>query len=206
MELINPNFKVIKYGRKSIKVHYSDLIKTDNCYGLYDPNTQTVNFDQNMKGEVFLNTLLHEIFHIIIYNEGMNIKDRGEEPIVNALGNGLVKVLKQNKKVRNFIYDCFEKKNDIIILSIKEVIRTSLFLVYRRIVLKWRELSPLLLTIMKCPKITSNSIYCFPIRSIIKGPKIFLYIFLKTINNPVFIYWCCQRLFNILSHFDKHFL
>ena len=110
MELINPNFKVIKYGRKSIKVHYSDLIKTDNCYGLYDPNTQTVKFDQNMKGEVFLNTLLHEIFHIIIYNEGMNIKDRGEEPIVNALGNGLVKVLKQNKKVRNFIYDCFEKK------------------------------------------------------------------------------------------------
>ena len=39
----------------------------------------------------------------------MNIKDRGEEPIVNALGNGLVKVLKQNKKVRNFIYDCFDK-------------------------------------------------------------------------------------------------
>ena len=62
-----------------------------------------------MKGVVFLN-LLHEIFHIIIYNEGMNIKDRGKEPIVNALGNGLVKVLKQNKKVRNFIYDCFEKK------------------------------------------------------------------------------------------------
>ena len=30
--------------------------------------------------------------------------------LVNALGNGLVKVLKQNKKVRNFIYDCFEKK------------------------------------------------------------------------------------------------
>ena len=110
MELINPNFKVMKYGRKSIKVLYSDLMETDNCYGLYDPNTQTVNFDQNMKGEVFLNTLLHEIFHIIIYNEGMNIKDRGEEPIVNALGNGLVKVLKQNKKVRNFIYDCFEKK------------------------------------------------------------------------------------------------
>ena len=40
----------------------------------------------------------------------MNIKDRGEEPIVKALGDGLTKIFKQNKKVRNFIYDCFEKK------------------------------------------------------------------------------------------------
>ena len=71
---------------------------------------QTVNFDQNMKGEVFLNTLLHEIFHIIIFNEGLKVKDRGEEPIVMALGDGLTKVLKQNKKVRDYIYDCFDSK------------------------------------------------------------------------------------------------
>ena len=110
MKLINPNFKVIKYGKKRIKVIYSDLLKTDACYGLYDTNKQTVNFDQNMKGEVFLNTLLHEIFHIIIFNEGLKVKDRGEEPIVMALGDGLTKVLKQNKKVRDYIYECFDSK------------------------------------------------------------------------------------------------
>jgi predicted SprT family Zn-dependent metalloprotease len=110
MNLINPNFKVIKYGKKRIKVIYSDLLKTDSCYGLYDTNKQTVNFDQNMKGELFLNTLLHEIFHIIIFNDGIKVKDRGEEPIVMALGDGLTKILKQNKKVRDYIYDCFDNK------------------------------------------------------------------------------------------------
>ena len=56
MDLINPNLTFIKYGRKKIKVSYGKL--TD-CVGLYDPNLQTLNLDQNLHGMNLFNTMMH---------------------------------------------------------------------------------------------------------------------------------------------------
>ena len=42
---------------------------------------------------------MHELFHIIIYYAGINVNERGEEPIATAVGNGYEKVFKQNQKL-----------------------------------------------------------------------------------------------------------
>ena len=57
-----------------------------------------------------LNAKIFDTFIFLIFNDGIKVKDRGEEPIVMALGDGLTKILKQNKKVRDYIYDCFDNK------------------------------------------------------------------------------------------------
>jgi len=108
MKLINPDFKEIKFGRKKIKVRYANILRDKNCYGEYNPNDNTVTFDSNLKGEEFLNTLIHELFHIIITLNKISVKDRGEEPIAMAVGDGFTKILKQNPKIRDFIYECFD--------------------------------------------------------------------------------------------------
>tara|TARA_Y100000593_G_scaffold59869_1_gene110986 strand:+ start:198 stop:503 length:306 start_codon:yes stop_codon:yes gene_type:complete len=83
----------IKYGKRKIKVSFVQL---SDCFGLYDPNLQTLQLDKRLKDWKLFNTLIHELFHIIMYNEGININERGEEPIAIAVGNGYEKIFKAN--------------------------------------------------------------------------------------------------------------
>jgi hypothetical protein len=86
----------IKYGNRKIKVVYGHL---DDCYGLFDPNLHTLYIDKRQSNMRLFNTLMHELFHIIIFYAGINVNERGEEPIATAVGNGYEKVFKQNKKL-----------------------------------------------------------------------------------------------------------
>jgi len=86
----------IKYGNRKIKVSY---VLLDSCYGEFDPNTHHLKIDKRISGMTLFNTLMHELFHIIIYYAGINVNERGEEPIATAVGNGYEKVFKQNKKL-----------------------------------------------------------------------------------------------------------
>ena len=103
MNLVNPDLKFIKYRRKKIKITYKSL---DYCYGLYDPNKQMLYFDQNMKNERLFNTILHELFHVICYNENIDVNQRGEEPIAKAVGDGYTRIFKQNPNLWNILHDC----------------------------------------------------------------------------------------------------
>jgi len=103
MSLINPEFSHIKYGRRKIKITYKNL---EDCYGLYDPNKQILYLDQNMKGERLLNTIIHELFHVICFNENIDVNQRGEEPIAKAVGDGYTKIFKQNPKLWDILASC----------------------------------------------------------------------------------------------------
>jgi len=103
MSLINPEFSHIKYGRRKIKITYKNL---EDCYGLYDPNKQILYLDQNMKGERLFNTIIHELFHVICFNENIDVNQRGEEPIAKAVGDGYTKIFKQNPKLWDILASC----------------------------------------------------------------------------------------------------
>ena len=60
----------IKYGKRKIKVEYV-LLK--DCFGLYDPNFHTLQIDKRLKGLRLFNTLYHELFHIIMNMENINV-------------------------------------------------------------------------------------------------------------------------------------
>jgi len=46
---------------------------------------------------------MHELFHIIIFYAGINVNDRGEEPIAQAVGDGYAKIFKQNPHLWNIL-------------------------------------------------------------------------------------------------------
>jgi Zn-dependent peptidase ImmA (M78 family) len=103
MSFINPALSFIKYRKRKIKIVYKKL---DDCYGLYDPNKQTLYFDQNIKSERLFNTFYHELFHVICYNDGIDVNQRGEEPIAQAVGDGYTRIFKQNPKLWDILQEC----------------------------------------------------------------------------------------------------
>jgi len=98
----------IKYGKRKIKVDY---VLLEDCYGLYDPNRHTLQIDKRLKGLMLFNTLFHELFHIIMNMENINVNEKGEEPIALAVGNGYEKIFMANPYLFRILTKCLKKAN-----------------------------------------------------------------------------------------------
>ena len=98
----------IKYGKRKIKVEYV-LLK--DCFGLYDPNFHTLQIDKRLQGLRLFNTLFHEMFHIIMNMENINVNEKGEEPIAVAVGNGYEKIFMANPFLFKILTKCLKKAN-----------------------------------------------------------------------------------------------
>ena len=96
----------IKYGKRKIKVHY--LVLKD-LHGLYDPNLHTLQLDKRLKDLRLFNTLMHELFHIIMNMEDIDVNTKGEEPIAVAVGNGYEKIFKANPFLVKVLTKCLKK-------------------------------------------------------------------------------------------------
>ena len=98
----------IKYGKRKIKVHF-EILK--DCFGLYDPNLHTLHLDKRLKDLKLFNTLMHEMFHIIMCLEKIDVNTKGEEPIAIAVGNGYEKIFKANPSLVKVLTKCLKKAN-----------------------------------------------------------------------------------------------
>ena len=87
------NLQNIKYGRKKINVKFEIL---NNLYGYFETEKNLLVLDKRLKGLKLFNTIIHELFHIIILYVGINVNNRGEEPIAQAVGDGYEKIFRQN--------------------------------------------------------------------------------------------------------------
>ena len=93
--------KSLRYGKYKIGVEFTHL---KDCYGLYDPNNKLLQIDKRQKGIRLFNTWMHELFHIIIYHEGIDVNTKGEEPIATAVGDGYAKIFGKNPKLKSYLY------------------------------------------------------------------------------------------------------
>ena len=91
-----PQLKHISFGKKKIKVRF-EILK--QMYAYYEPNKNLLVIDKRVKGLKLFNTIMHELFHIIINLADINVNKRGEEPIAQAIGDGYEKVFRQNPKL-----------------------------------------------------------------------------------------------------------
>ena len=98
----------IKYGKRKIKVEH---VLLDDCFGLYDPNLHTLQIDKRLKGLKLFNTLFHEMFHIIMNMENIDVNTKGEEPIAVAVGNGYEKIFMANPFLFRLLTKCLKKAN-----------------------------------------------------------------------------------------------
>ena len=90
------NLDQIRYGRKIIKIEYKKLKKYD---GYFETKKELLVIDKTIKGVKLFNTIIHELFHLIMHFEKINVNQKGEEPIAIAVGNGFTKIFKQNPKL-----------------------------------------------------------------------------------------------------------
>ena len=98
----------IRYGKRKIKIQY---VLLQDCFGLYDPNLHTLQIDKRLKGLRLFNTLFHELFHIIMNMENINVNEKGEEPIAVAVGNGYEKIFMANPFLFRLLTKCLKKAN-----------------------------------------------------------------------------------------------
>ncbi len=96
----------IRYGKRKVKVHYVIL---QDCLGLYDPNLHILQLDKRLKDLKLFNTLMHELFHIIMNMEDIDVNEKGEEPIAIAVGNGFEKISMANPFLVKLLTKCLKK-------------------------------------------------------------------------------------------------
>ena len=52
---------------------------------------------------------MHELFHIIMNMENINVNEKGEEPIAVAVGNGYEKIFMANPSLVKVLTKCLKK-------------------------------------------------------------------------------------------------
>tara|TARA_R100000951_G_scaffold67044_1_gene56599 strand:+ start:680 stop:988 length:309 start_codon:yes stop_codon:yes gene_type:complete len=101
------NLQNIKYGRKNINVKFEIL---ENLYGYFETEKNLLVIDKRIKGLKLFNTIMHELFHIIIHFAEINVNNRGEEPIAQAVGDGYEKIFRQNPNLWKLLTKLIEVK------------------------------------------------------------------------------------------------
>ena len=54
---------------------------------------------------------MHELFHIIMAMENIDVNTKGEEPIAEAVGNGYEKLFMANPSLVRLLSKCLKKAN-----------------------------------------------------------------------------------------------
>jgi Zn-dependent peptidase ImmA (M78 family) len=103
----------IKIGYRDIEIKISnpDFI-TDNltdCFGQYDNRKGVIEIQKNLPAQKLVNTLLHEIGHVVVDISGLNQsgapleKDDDEEIVVHQFANYFLAMCKDNPWFLNYI-------------------------------------------------------------------------------------------------------
>lgn len=83
--------RVVNVFGKPYKIKYDDMSKTDAC-GLTDNKNSLIIIDSSLKGEELKHTLLHEMFHAVLYRTSItqSLSHDLEEVIVDQIATFLV--------------------------------------------------------------------------------------------------------------------
>ena len=90
--------KDIKIGYRNYKIKNLDSIvsKCNEINGQFLASDGMIALSSTEDDISHTNTLIHEIFHAIVYQWGIELDDKEEEKICNTLANGLTTVYVDN--------------------------------------------------------------------------------------------------------------
>ena len=103
---------IIYLGHRKIKVKEigARTANKDEIYGDFDVNKDLIRVDKTLTPEKKLNTLIHEIVHVLLDHFNAELKLKDEEKVCEVLGSGLSDLLSQNPKVIKIINSVYNNK------------------------------------------------------------------------------------------------
>jgi len=111
MGMKKPNKIKVGYKDIEIKISKPDFI-TDNltdCFGQYDNRKGLIEIQDSLSNQKFVNTLLHEIGHVIVDISGLNQsgapleKDDDEEIVIHQVTNYFLAICRDNPWFLDYI-------------------------------------------------------------------------------------------------------
>jgi len=102
----------IYLGHRKIKIKQigARTANKDEIYGDFDVNKDLIRVDKTLTPEKKLNTLIHEIVHVLLDHFNAELKLKDEEKVCEVLGSGFSDLLSQNPKVIEVINSVYNNK------------------------------------------------------------------------------------------------
>ena len=95
----------IKVGYKEYKLEEwkQTVASANEAQGQFFSKEGVIGYVTTEKGVSHANTILHEVFHAIIYQWHIDLDDKMEEVVVNGLTNGLTTVFVDNPELMDYL-------------------------------------------------------------------------------------------------------
>ena len=95
----------IKVGYREYKLEEwkQTVASANEAQGQFFSKEGVIGYVTTEKGVSHANTILHEIMHAIIYQWNIELGEKEEEHLVNALSNGLTTVFVDNPKLIDYL-------------------------------------------------------------------------------------------------------
>mgnify|MGYP003120259949 CR=1 FL=1 len=95
----------IHLGHRKLKVSEISpkTASKESVYGDFDPAKDRIRIDRSLTHTKKLNTLIHEIVHLLLDHFNAGLKDKDEEKVCEVLGSGLSDLFAQNPRLLKYI-------------------------------------------------------------------------------------------------------
>ena len=95
----------IKVGYRDYKLEEwkQTVASANEAHGQFFSKEGVIGYTVEEKGVSHANTILHELFHAIIYQWHIDLDEKMEEAVVNGLTNGLMTVFVDNPELMDYL-------------------------------------------------------------------------------------------------------
>lgn len=105
------NLNKITFGSRIIKLNLieKEQAAKKKIFGEFDSDNNTLTIDKSLDNIEMINTLIHELCHMIHSEYLIQLPAKTEELVCNSTANGLCHILYQNQVLLDFLYKSLKK-------------------------------------------------------------------------------------------------
>ena len=105
------NIDKIIFGSRIVNLNFIDKDTADKkkIFGEFHCDKNEITLDKSLDTQQLLNTIIHEINHLLCDEYKLDLSAKAEELVCNSLANGLCHILSQNQELLEFLYKSLKK-------------------------------------------------------------------------------------------------
>jgi Zn-dependent peptidase ImmA (M78 family) len=105
------NLDKIVFGSRTVNLNFIDKDTADKkkIFGEFHCDKNEITLDKSLDTQQLLNTIIHEINHLLCDEYKLELSAKAEELVCNSLANGMCHILYQNQELLEFLYKSLKK-------------------------------------------------------------------------------------------------